>query len=250
MDADDLSHPRRLELQAAHLADHPDTGLVSCRVGYGGDREAQQGYARYVDWTNSLLSDADIRLGRFVESPLAHPSVMFRAEIPARHGSYAQGPFPEDYELWLRWLEAGVVMQKLPRVLLTWNDPPDRLSRTDPRYATEAFYRVKAEYLARWLARHNPHHPDIVLIGSGRTTRKRARMLQKRGVDITAYVDIDPRKVGHLIEGRWVVHRDRIEPPGRCFLVSYVASRFAREEIRAFLEARGHEMGRDFILAA
>jgi len=46
--------------------------------------------------------------------PLPHPSVMFRTSLVRRFGGYRQGDFPEDYELWLRWLEAGVVMAKLP----------------------------------------------------------------------------------------------------------------------------------------
>lgn len=49
----------------------------------------------------------------FVESPLAHPSVMFRRTVVERWGGYDDGEFPEDY-VWLRWLEAGVRMRLLP----------------------------------------------------------------------------------------------------------------------------------------
>ena len=31
-------------------------------------------------------------------------------------GGYREGDFPEDYELWLRWLDAGVRMAKVPIV--------------------------------------------------------------------------------------------------------------------------------------
>jgi glycosyltransferase involved in cell wall biosynthesis len=250
MDADDLSLPRRLELQSAFLDRHPATGLVACRVLFGGDRRKSAGYARYADWTNSLTTHEEISLHRFVESPFAHPSVMFRRNLSERFGGYRDGDFPEDYELWLRWLERGVRVEKLTEPLLVWNDPPERLSRTDPRYSPERFYEVKSGYLYRWLEAHNPFHPEICLIGAGRTTRRRARSLEALGVRIAAYVDIDPRKVGHFIQGRRVVHRDEIPPPASCFLLSYVGSRGAREEIRAFLEARAHRMGRDFLLAA
>ena len=70
---------------------------------------------------------------------------MFRRELVARHGGYRAGDFPEDYELWLRWLDAGVRMAKVPRPLLTWHDSTGRLSRTDARYDPEAFFRLKAE---------------------------------------------------------------------------------------------------------
>ncbi len=110
MDADDECHPERLAAQAELLEQSPQTGLASCLVGFGGDREANAGYALHVDWLNSLVSPEQIALNRFVESPLAHPSVMFRRELLERHGGYRDGDFPEDYELWLRWLDAGVRM--------------------------------------------------------------------------------------------------------------------------------------------
>lgn len=250
LDADDVCHPERLAAQAQMLESRPDLGLVGCLVDFGGDAAAAGGYARFVAWQNGLTEPEDIALARFVESPLAHPSIMFRAGLPARHGAYRDGPFPEDYELVLRWLEAGVAMAKVPRPLLTWNDPPGRLSRTDPRYAAEAFYRLKAGFLARWLATANPHHPDIWVVGAGRLTRKRAETLADHGVFIRGYVDIDPRKIGRRVHGRPVVHRRELPAPGERFLVSFVSSRGAGEEISTFLTGLGYAPGRDFILAA
>lgn len=250
MDADDICHAQRLQRQAAHLDARPELGLVSCRVAYGGDIRRQAGYAHYVAWTNSLLTHEDISLNRFRESPLPHPSVMFRHDLAARYGGYQEGPFPEDYELWLRWLEAGVRMEKLPEELLVWNDLPHRLSRTDPRYDAAQFYRVKAGYLARWLARNNPGHPEVGVLGAGRVSRKRAEMLCDHGVAIACWYDIDPRKVGREVQGRPVLHRQEAPPPGERFLLSYVASREAGEDIAAFLATRGYEAGKHFLLAA
>ncbi len=250
MDHDDLCLPPRLELQAACLDTRPEVGLVSCRVRHGGDSRAQAGYAHYVEWTNTLCSHEQISVARFRESPLPHPSVMFRAALVQEHGGYRHGDFPEDYELWLRWLEAGVRMVKLEHELLVWNDPPERLSRSDPRYDAQRFNAVKAGYLARWLARHNPHHPEVHVLGAGRVSRKRAEALCAHGVRITTYYDVDPRKIGHVVHGRPVLHREAIPPPSGAFLLSFVASRGADADIAAFLQARGHVQGRDFLLAA
>jgi hypothetical protein len=160
------------------------------------------------------------------------------------------GYFPEDYELWLRWLDGSVRMDKVNEPLLIWNDTPERLSRKDSRYAIGQFYQVKTRYLYRWLSIFNPFHPEVWVIGAGRTARRRARLLEDLGVRIAAYVDVDPRKVGHTINGRPVVERSRIPSPGACFLLSYVGSRGAREDIQSFLESRGHRLGSDFLLAA
>jgi len=248
MDADDEAHPDRLGAQAKLLRDRPEVGLASCLVEFGGDRQRQAGYARHVDWINGLLSAEDIALNRFVESPFAHPSVMFRSALVHQHGGYRDGDFPEDYELWLRWMEAGVVTAKVPRLLLTWNDPPNRLSRVDPRYDPEAFYRCKAGYLARWLKQHVDPRRRILVWGAGRPTRRRAELLAGHGMNITGYIDIDPRKIGREIAGRRVLGPDQI--PAGCFVLGYVAKRQARELSRAHLTRRGFVEGRDFLMAA
>ena len=250
MDADDVCRPERLGMQADHLESHAGIGLVSCLVEFGGDRRANEGYALYVDWANSVVGREAIRLNRFVESPLPHPSVMFRRELVRDLGGYRDGAFPEDYELWLRWMDQGVVVDKLSETLLRWNDRPGRLSRTDPRYDADAFYAVKAGYLASWLERHNPHHPAVVVAGAGRTARRRAEKLVEHGVSITSYLDVDPDKIGHTVHGRPVLHRDEVPGPDGCFVLSFVASRGAREEIGAFLASRGFELGVTWLPAA
>jgi glycosyltransferase involved in cell wall biosynthesis len=250
MDADDVAHPERLAAQVAFLQAHPRIGVVGTQVAFGGDRSSARGYALHVDWLNQLLSPEQIALNRFVESPLAHPSVMFRRELVQRLGGYRAGDFPEDYELWLRWLEAGVLMAKVDRVLLTWNDPPDRLSRRDARYAPEAFYRCKAPYLARWLAAHLQPGQRLWVWGAGRPTRKRAEWLVAQGVAIEAYVDIDPAKIGRRLAGRPVFGPDQLPSPAEVFVLGYVASRGARELIRSHLRSRQFIEGQHFLMAA
>lgn len=249
MDADDESLPERLALQAAFLDAHPDIGLVGCLVEFGGRRAASGGYALHVDWLNSLVTPEAIALNRFVESPLAHPSVMFRRELRERHGGYREGPFPEDYELWLRWIEAGVRMAKVPRTLLVWNDPPHRLSRTDARYDPEAFYRLKAGYLAHALESIRRAR-SVWVWGAGRPTRRRAEHLVGHGIRISGYIDIDPKKAGRVLAGRTVVLPESMPGPDTAVVLGYVGKRGARELIRNQLEFRGYQEGTDFWMAA
>lgn len=250
MDADDVCDPARFRLQLEFARDHPDVDVVSCRVHFGGDRTHRAGYARFVDWINSLLTHEAMALGRFRESPLAHPSVLIRRDAFERFGSYRAGPFPEDYELWLHWFEAGARFGKCPQVLLTWNDSPKRLSRVDARYSFKAFYEVKAGYLARWLAKHNPFHPEIFVIGAGRVTRRRVECLMKYGIRVKAWADLDPAKVGRRYHGAPVIHHNDLPPPGRAFIVPYVSAIGAPDYIREWLLSRGYKAGYDFIEAA
>ncbi|MDP2138370.1 MAG: glycosyltransferase [Candidatus Didemnitutus sp.] len=250
MDADDESAPPRLAAQARFLQTNGDCGLVGCRVGFGGDRAVSAGYALHIEWINSLLTPREIALNRFVEAPFAHPSVMFRRTLVEDHGGYVEGGFPEDYELWLRWLDAGVPMAKLPEILLTWHDLPGRLSRTDKRYSPEAFYQLKAKWIAEWLRHDVVASREIWIWGAGRPTRKRAAHLAEHGIRIAGYLDIDARKTGRDVGGVPVVLPEEMPSAERCFVLSYVGNRGARDYNRNELKAAGRVEGRDFLLCA
>jgi glycosyltransferase involved in cell wall biosynthesis len=247
MDADDWMHPSRLAEQVAYLLAQPETGLVSCQVAFGG---TAAGYAAHVDWLNQLMTPEAMSLRRFVEAPVAHPSVMFRRALLDEHGGYRAGSFPEDYELWLRWLEAGVRFAKLPTELLRWNDLPTRLSRTDPRYAVAAFFDMKAAYLARWLAREVPPQRALWLWGAGRVTRRRFSALAGHGVRLCGYVDVDPAKTGRELGGLPVRGFQALPERERSFILVGVGARGARELICQHLEAEGWREGQDYLLVA
>ena len=114
MDSDDEMHPARLLEQVSFLDNRDDIGLVATMVKHvpSGDHDTR-GHQNYVNWTNTIISSRDISTNRFIESPFAHPSVMFRKELISRYGGYQNGDFPEDYELWLRLLRNNVKMEKI-----------------------------------------------------------------------------------------------------------------------------------------
>lgn len=244
MDADDICLPTRLQLQRELLEANPALDLASCQVHFGGNRKTHPGYAHHIDWLNQLLTPEDHRLNRFVEAPIAHPTALFRRTLWEKHGGYREGPFPEDYELWLRWFEAGARFQKVPQPLLIWNDPPDRLSRTHPRYAVEAFYQLKCEALARIL----PHERPIWLWGAGRITRRRFAPLETLHHPFAGYIDIDPNKIGTLLHGKPVRSPDNL--PKEAMLLIGVGTRGARERIHTRLLCDALQPGKDFWLCA
>lgn len=256
MDADDLCLPRRLEAQVALLDADPALGVVSGLVRFGGDRHVREGYAVHVDWLNTLTTPEAISANRFVESPLANPSVMFRRELYDRLGGARENtgakPFPEDYEMWLRWLERGVRAGKVAEEILIWNDPPGRLSRTHEAYSVDAFARIKAQYLWRWLAGQNPSHPRAWVWGAGRVSRQRLAHLLDLGLEIEAFVDIDANKIGQTIQGIPVLPREAVPAysspdPATPFLLANVGSRGARDEIAAWLTGQGYQAGVGFV---
>ncbi|MBU62235.1 MAG: glycosyl transferase family 2 [Opitutae bacterium] len=251
MDADDVSLPDRLKCQCDFLDANPEVGLVACLVEHWTeDGENRKGYETYVDWINDLVESESIRSRRFVESPFAHPSVVFRKSLPEIFGEYRSGDFPEDYELWLRWLECGVKMKKLDVMLLRWRDHDNRLSRVDPRYSVEAFYKMKLEYLHRWLRDNNRHFPKVKIWGAGRITRNRSKSLSSAGTVVLGFYDVDPKKVGDPRSGLVVQSIEEIPEPGEEFIVVMVAARGARVKVSAFLQDRGYREGVHYVLAA
>jgi glycosyltransferase involved in cell wall biosynthesis len=135
MDADDLMHPERLARQHAAMAADPGISVLGTCVRVFPQTQITDGFRAYVDWQNSCVTEPAIAADIFLESPLAHPSVMLRRERIIGAGGYRDGAFPEDYELWLRLHRSGHRLAKLKQPLLDWRDEPGRLSRRDPRYA-------------------------------------------------------------------------------------------------------------------
>lgn len=247
MDADDVMHPERLEKQRAHLTSHHDIGAVGCLVDEGG---FDGGFEHYLKWSNGLTTPDKIAHARFIESPIVHPTVMFRREIIDAQGSYRDGDFPEDYELWLRWMDGGVRFGKVDEALFTWADKPERLTRTDPRYSVDAFFKTKFFYLARWLEKNNPQGKHVWVWGAGPATRKRVRMLRNHGVTIDGWIDIDPNKIGTMTKDGKVFSPDGLPGPESSFVLSAVGTRGARELITVDLVKRGYEEGVSFLCIA
>ena len=244
MDADDVARPGRLKKQVDFLDAFPDYGAVAGLVEHVGDPETTGGFRRFVEWSNSLISYEDIFRRRFIEAPIVNPTAMWRRETMEEHGLYLAGDFPEDYEMWLRWLDRGVKIAKVPEIVLEWHDSPGRLTRTHPIYSDRAFYRIKSSYLARWLRANNPHHPHVAIWGASRISRRRASLLEDLGISITTY--IDTKKSRQL--DRAVIYYDDLPKSGSMFILTYIRQMDNREKIQAFLEERGYVEGRDYLL--
>jgi len=242
MDADDISHPRRLELQAAALADEPGLGVISCLVRHFRWSRVGEGFRIYEAWLNSLATPETIARERFIESPVAHPSAMVRRELLEEAGGYSETGGPEDYDLWLRLIEQGVRISKINRYLFFWREHGERLTRVDGRYSVENFLRCKAKYL---LSGPLDGVDKVVIWGAGQTGRRLSKHLIRGGAPVEAFVDIDPEKIGRTLRERPIIGVDDL--PGLLgdgtVVLASVASRGARGLIREQLDALGLQEG-------
>jgi glycosyltransferase involved in cell wall biosynthesis len=246
MDADDVARPGRLLLQSEFLDSHLDYGAVAGLAKHVGDPGTTGGFRRFVEWSNSLVSYEDIFNRRFIEAPIVNPTAMWRRETMVKHGLYRSGDFPEDYEMWLRWLHAGVRIAKVPEVVLDWHDSAERLTRTHPIYSDRAFYEIKSRYLARWLEAHNPFHPRVAIWGASRISRRRAGILEAQGIKIDSYIDT---KHSRQLD-REIIYYENLPLSGNMFILTYIKQMDNRGKIQAFLEGRGYVEGRDYLLVS
>lgn len=246
MDADDRMHPERLLKQADFLDSHASIDLVASRCTVFPGTPENEGYRLFVAWQNEIMTPEDHRRNRFIESPIAHPSVMFRRSLIDRYGGYRDDGVPEDYELWLRWMDAGVRISKLPEFLLEWRDHSGRLSRNHPDYSLDAFLRVKARYLASWLQQHLPGDRPLVVCGGSRNIRNKLEFLQGEGIRFDAYTDVVNRP-GHPLR---YIPVSELPTPGTAFFINLIAQRGIRDQIRQLFNDRGYREEIDFLMLA
>lgn len=202
MDADDVAYPARLERQAALLVRRPDVAACGTRVRYVPRTALGLGYRRYEAWLNRLTEPAELARDLFVECPIAHPTLVMRRRVFEAVGGYRDPDGPEDYDLVLRMAAAGHGLANVPEVLLDWRLGDHRLSGRSARYSPAAFRRLKVRALRGFLPRDRP----LAVWGAGKVGKAFVRTwLASGGASITAFVDLDPRKIGQEIHGAPVV---------------------------------------------
>lgn len=138
MDADDISHPKRLEAQVAYLQQHPKVDVLGTWARTLGKRPEQTW--RYPQ------ADAEIRCELLFHSVLVHSSVMWRRETFERHKlAYgAQITRAQDYELWARAADR-VRFANLGQVLVRYRVHPDQVGRVqgEEQQAVAASVRLR-----------------------------------------------------------------------------------------------------------
>jgi glycosyltransferase involved in cell wall biosynthesis len=245
MDADDIIHPKRFQMQLDEFEELPWVGVVSSLVRHFPWSKVAEGYRVYEAWLNSLSTPEKISRERFVESPVPHPSAMVRREVYQTVGGYRDEGWAEDFDLWLRLFEAGVCFSKVEKYLYFWREHPERLTRVDGRYSVENFLRCKAHFLLSGPL--NGRH-RVVIWGAGQTGRRISKHLIRDGAPVEAFVDIDPEKIGSTLRKKPIVEFDELPAliDRDTVVLAAVGSRGARALIRGQLRNIGLREGKEF----
>lgn len=112
MDSDDISVPNRCEEEMAIFKDY-DVAVVGGWIDEFSERITEKGAVRTVPESSS-----DIRKYSRKRNPFNHPTVMFKKSAVQDVGNYQTCYGFEDYQLWVRLLNAGYKGYNIPRVLV------------------------------------------------------------------------------------------------------------------------------------
>lgn len=150
MDADDIAANDRIEKQVHWLLHHPDTAVVGTFIRIVDDEGKEK-----PDWIldRQTSKAEEIKRAMIRENCLAHPSVMVRSDVLKQYKYSSVQKNVEDYDLWLRMLADGLIIEKVPQPLLLYREHATSVTSTqlksqNPRYKN---YLCKKRFLQdRW----------------------------------------------------------------------------------------------------
>jgi len=246
MDADDIADRHRLQAQL-QLLHGGQADVVGCQVRMQSSHGSlTKGMQRYERWINSeTLTPQQISALRFVEFPLVNPTLCGRREYFELE--YRNNSFPEDYDLFLRAAATGLRFAKVSEALLTWNDEPQRLTRTDDRYSDTAFMQCRRHHL------RNGPLADVRMVdfwGAGMTGKPWLRWLCDQQISVRRLFDVSPRKIGQRIHGSMVLDAQEVTPPDGTPMLVGVGADGARQMIADFLTPLEYVAGRELWFVA
>lgn len=249
MDADDIMHPARLAADVAYLREHPHTDVVSCRVQLFPRRDVGHGMRAYVAWQNSVLDAESHAREIWIEQPICQPATTIRSAVLRDVGGWRDGPFPEDYDLFLRLAARGHVIEKRAAVHHAWRMHANQVTRTDPRYARDRHAELKVRALVeRFAIDKRP----VCIAGAGKEGGRIGRALVAARITPALYFDVAPARIGRVRHGARVQPSStmgdvRRELP-RAFVIAAVGTSGARGVVRAEIARAGFVEGEDFVV--
>ena len=123
-DHDDISHKERLAKQVDVFVGAPEMGIVGSWFRAIDDASVDLGGYRSPTSTDALRS----QLQR--HNPLCHGSIMLRKSAVVNTGLYNEYlPYAQDYELWLRMVNAGITYKGVPQYLYSYRISPESVAR-------------------------------------------------------------------------------------------------------------------------
>jgi glycosyltransferase involved in cell wall biosynthesis len=123
MDADDISHPLRIEKQVKFLNAHPEYAMI------GSSYYVIDNSGKTISHVTVLTEPDAIKKGLETQNWFGHGTVMMKKSVLDSNGAYDElFVYAQDYDLWLRFSEKYVI-GNIEEPLYFWRDTKDAISR-------------------------------------------------------------------------------------------------------------------------
>lgn len=149
MDADDIAMPERIAAQVRYFSEHPETEVLSSDYAYVG----VQGQLLFNPAPYRFTART-LRFLMFFVNPLCHPTVMGRRKTFVDHPYSTRAVHSEDFELWHRMLDEGVIIRNLPERLLRFRANTASVSHRHEQEQVSVFMRTSAAAIERYFGLH------------------------------------------------------------------------------------------------
>ncbi len=140
MDADDISHPRRFEIQIKYAIEN-SADICGCAVEYIG---TVHGVKRFYP-----LADDGIKMALAFGCPIAHPSVLLRRAVVDQCKYNIAAKLVEDYDLWIRLAMNNFKFVNCNEILLQYRIHNSQISSKNRVDQVNKTYALMDLY-ARW----------------------------------------------------------------------------------------------------
>ncbi len=143
MDSDDISYPRRFQVQFDFLEQNWDVAIAGSGFKCFGEN---------VDEKIVFMPETDRAIRRKLPFRFCfcHPSVMFRRELVLNYGGYQGVNGCEDLDLWLRLSRSNSIkMANIPEVLLKYRIHPAQTKGKKDTYADVAMLMMREALLRK-----------------------------------------------------------------------------------------------------
>ncbi len=128
MDADDISYPKRLEIQKNYLDEYKEYAFVGCNADLFDDDGV---------WGSRKMPEKPQKTDFLKYSPYIHPTVMYRSEIFKKEIGYntsKENLRCEDYELFMRLTALGFKGANIQLRLFAYREDEKSQARRSMRY--------------------------------------------------------------------------------------------------------------------
>lgn len=150
MDADDISEAVRLAKQVSYLQQHPNVDLISTFITKINEKGENIGI-----WPDDRRTSSYKAIYTLLPRTncIAHPTVMMRAPVLKQYLYNEHQVHMEDWDLWLRLLNDGRIIEKINEPLLLYRVHSTSVTST---YLKRSAFQKKYEFYKQFLSETRP----------------------------------------------------------------------------------------------